>query len=1559
MIEIQTLEIKKEILINYLQKVKNEKGKIDGIYTYSSLEKKSGLTRSSISSDATGSLKQIASNFEVEFEVKLSEEDKINIINKNIQSIDLSIEHSYDGLSKKFGFAKDSIRTSQKLIKLLDNYGITFVKKQTHSEKLSLLNNYIKELKASPKTIKKEYAMSDFDKGANLTENSVSKSKALQNLIISNGLKIKEIINLTPKQKKEKLTNFLNNLDKDSPLIKEFQLQKYIAQLAGIRASDFRLYPELKLLALKKGIKFKIDKRIEDYWCTVLEDYLKANKDNLEELFKDLTNKKIEEKIGIPEDTLKSKKARDFLDNFGFISQRKKTLNERLQKAQKIIDYILSDNIRKSKTYRLVELNKMCEFRKGTISKNSIILNMFIGSGIVIESHHTYSASKNVLYIIDKLKESNHKVINTDAILEYSKDIHNIQIAVFSEATASYLKNTFDIFSKENREYYCEIVKDIMVNLTHIDEATPNDISLQEIKLHILNAYDLYVNEQELISILEEMEINIAELIKDNILKRIRYAKLLTNSNIVEIEYKNKLHQINTSTNIIISKGIKNTDALVKQWKEYVEYLINNNLAGYIKKGLHHQKRSLEEHLSLHPEYSKAFFLDDDLKTIKELGYEGLAALAFTAMNKSQSDSTKRTLSKIYHSTNARCSGFFMYLATKGLALSQSKYITIFGGTLIIDIIGELSKNHIGYAIYEKAINNDELPKKSKTSLSNKSVLNHLNYLCFSILPNIDAMLLTRSDFEDYIEVTEFHTNVSGSISHKSFIELTFSYYGNKMAFLQKKQISNKEYFHNKLLEKNLSEETLINYNILISDIERIIAEREINEQISTKYIHSHIKTYANLLAFLDILNTRLTRKEFINIFNPAFESKDDFRTYYVNEFSESAYHSAGSFLLLLFKETRDKEYYGAYSDKWHSTRKNNKVLTKKRNGLDRLVYETLQSVAFNTPAPNKNYPFIKNSKDGSILDTSWWKHDTSPVIAIALWLATKLPRRGLHILNLDVNDFLVYEDVIGIDGKTDRVLSGFYFNTDKNRNISKVKKDIISIRLLRKIFKPIELELIENYVQYVKDAYDFMPEVEYTSGGGYKKIKPLFPNNEYNGTIPKNHLDIQYNKTLLMTQFRVRELASQGVFDNEFNIHERENRVRELKECTLLFNKEEQEYKHIPVSYEELIELNYAESSYIKFFTSIDGLHNLRGAGATYLLKTVKMSIEDITFVTGHTNDKILQTIYLHINETDLIRIVDETMVDLNILKEGISKLSDSSSRLSTDFIDKVVMPLINNTEECSQKILKKLEENGFMCQDITIISDDKNIYGDIGEILVNNGLKIASKFHPIGNWDVYPFGICTLKDRCPRGTAGICSKCPHLLFNAFNIEGVIFKVNESMLELAHLQTLLSKAYKCGTLESRQSIKKEHTQKFEEWVGWIQILQIIEDDITERINKNNKNLPAISSIVTSKISSIRDLQMDIISDARKMNIENITTTNIINDISNQLLINSLKKGDLKTSEKIAYDGVDWFIGLYSNLDVQRREELVNEYLIELDENIYKFSLKNSKKEIGYLNHNK
>lgn len=35
---------------------------------------------------------------------------------------------------------------------------------------------------------------------------------------------------------------------------------------------------------------------------------------------------------------------------------------------------------------------------------------------------------------------------------------------------------------------------------------------------------------------------------------------------------------------------------------------------------------------------------------------------------------------------------------------------------------------------------------------------------------------------------------------------------------------------------------------------------------------------------------------------------------------------------------------------------------------------------------------------------------------------------------------------------------------------------------------------------------------------------------------------------------------------------------------------------------------------------------------------------------------------------------------------------------------------------------------------------------------------------------------------------------------------------------------------------------------------------------------------------------------MDIISDARKMNIENITTTNIINDISNQLLINSLKK---------------------------------------------------------------
>jgi hypothetical protein len=460
------------------------------------------------------------------------------------------------------------------------------------------------------------------------------------------------------------------------------------------------------------------------------------------------------------------------------------------------------------------------------------------------------------------------------------------------------------------------------------------------------------------------------------------------------------------------------------------------------------------------------------------------------------------------------------------------------------------------------------------------------------------------------------------------------------------------------------------------------------------------------------------------------------------------------------------------------------------------------------------------------------------------------------------------------------------------------------------------------------------MPKIKYRSKPGYEPIQPLFPNSEGNGILKKTHLDAYFNKTLLITQFKVRELAKNGFFDNKFNDLERKKEIENLSEITLLFPRDNKSnIQELPNNLEEMNHFKCKETNYLKFYTSKNGLHNLRHTGATYLLLTVGMSLEDITFVTSHTDERVLKDVYLAVSKRDIFLYTNKTMNDIGLLVDEISGFNnDYSMKLGTSFINTILIPRIKNSDQCSDIILETLNNNGFMSSSHHIISNDSALYGTTGQIFVENGLEIASWFNPIGNWEVRPYGICTMKNGCPEGTAGVCSKCPHLIYNIFNIEGVIFKTNETMLELAQIQSLLLEATKSGTNSDRKELRNLHNKTFEAYLGWLKILESIEIKISS-LHKKDKHLPIVSSTIASKLSCIKELQMDILDQANELGIKNLTTEKAKSNITNYLFKKLIKNGNIKTAERIALEGVDWFIEGYSKSSQNDKRDIVEFYL--------------------------
>ncbi|MDN5094335.1 hypothetical protein [Aliarcobacter butzleri] len=1507
----QSLVDKKELLITWLNNADKEKV-YDGL---EEIEKLTGITPKTITRHKV--LRNMLDEYSIKMKKQYIVKKKELLITWCKTADKEKVYSSLEEIENLSGLSAASLKNSN-IKSILKQFGIKlFV--QTLNQKKEILANWCKN--ADNKIIyNNTYEIENL---VGLNKSSLY-NKKLKQILYDYDIKIAHDLKQSLEEKKLLLTTWCNSIDKSKLYQSISEIEKY----SGISLGSIHAYPELKNILDNYNIRMKIQS-IEEKKEILIEWSKNADK-NIGYTIQD-----VEKQSGLYSRSIGAYiELRQILEKYNIkliggqsLSDKTKILTEWCEK------YAGNEKIYSG----LKEIEKLSGLSSGSFKDKKLIpiLQKF---GIKIKSDIlNIKISKKINIVIFTCINKNIKLTCLEALSEYANDILNIKISIPEDIDfCNFIINTYQIFTDKDNSILTDYIKSILAILS-TDKIAIDKISLTEIKYHLLEINKIYITERILISVLQSLDMNYNMILEDNIDKRFRLAYILYETGSIKIDYRETLPLINTNSDgsIIILKSIQNIDSFLKLWKEYIKYLINNKLFG-LELNNDIEYDNIEFIINGESQYSDIFFLSKkSLKHLHKLSYEGLAAFAFTVMNISKNNNSYSTLSKKYDFMKDICSCFFLWLSKNGLAISHPKYLNVNHDSLIINIIDSLMKDHIINEIFNDSIKSNKLSFKDKELITNNDSKKHLIYLFSSISSSFKPLKLIRNDFEDYLDCTFPYIN-DNNITHQAFIEILFTSLGNKMALLSKEYQSAIEYHRDKLLGLKLSVNTYKNYSQLMKDIEEIILFRSEHENVGIHTCKSITKTFMFLLKFLNNIDYRLSRKELINALNPFTNTENDFKSFLILNASEHAYYNVvGMNLVLLFDQTKDNEYNGIYSKKWCVIPKKEKIRKLIRSPYSEAIYETLQNVAFNMPAEYTNYTYLKNGKNKSILDTSWWKHDyVSPVIAVALWLITKLPRRGAHILNLDVNTFLQYNEVIIEDGSVSKVLSGFYFNTDKNQDFAKYCRDIIKIELLVRIFKPDELKLIENYVKYIKDAYFFMPKIKYRSKPGYEPIQPLFPNSEGNGILKKTHLDAYFNKTLLITQFKVRELAKNGFFDNKFNDLERKKEIEDLSEITLLFPRDNKSnIQKLPNNLEEMKNFKCKETNYLKFYTSKNGLHNLRHTGATYLLLTVGMSLEDITFVTSHTDERVLKDVYLAVSKRDIFLYTNKTMNDIGLIVDEISGFNnDYSMKLGTSFINTILIPRIKNSDQCSDIILKTLNNNGFMSSSYHIVSNDSTLYGTTGQIFVDNGLEIASWFNPIGNWEVRPYGICTMKNGCPEGTAGVCSKCPHLIYNIFNIEGVIFKTNETMLELAQIQSLLLEATKSGTNSDRKELRDLHNKTFEAYLGWLKILESIEIKISS-LHKKDKNMPVVSNTIASKLSCIKELQMDILYQANELGIKNLTTEKAKSNITNYLFKKLIKNGNIKTAERIALEGVDWFIEGYSKSSQNDKRDIVKFYL--------------------------
>ena len=1269
---------------------------------------------------------------------------------------------------------------------------------------------------------------------------------------------------------------------------------------------------------IKKNINFELDKLIK----TAVEGNIKY-----------LSYTHIANELKVDPITVSCSKARkEKINSANIIEDSIDT------KLDKLIKTAVKGNIKYSSyTHIANELNVNLATLIGLEARKEKILNSKILNNPKLDP-----ITDNTLFIINYCIKNDIKInFDNDAFYEYAYELHDIKIQekdyYIEQISAIYP----DIFTSPGNSKLIEQAKSIFTYLSAQDNE--NLLWHLTIKLDFLYNHNTYISDQILKEMLVIMGLNIDAIFTDSIEARLAYASKLIEYGYAKVNFTDKLPELNTLDHPQIISQIRDQQNFYIHWKKYITWFLKNDLySSHVSK---HRLESdwdgnLENLVNLAPRFGKVFFLDksENSKFFKSLSYEGVAALSFYAAKRLKKETGKeRGLAQEYEGLRACVSGFFLWLLKEKKAVSSSKFIRLLGNTKITDIAKLTLSKHKVFK-YHNILSEAENSTENKKKIKKESVFLHALY--FGAVSNYSFNItnITREQFDDYLDISQLYTKPSGTINHDSYLELLGVANNNPNAKRFKDKITIGEYFDKQL--ENCNAHTIKLYSDLIKEFRELLTLRF---QGSRDYIFQLARSITHLLGLLSLYPKRLSRDELSNALNTIITTRatHNIEKYSAGKISDNQYYLFISSYYKLFQAITIEEFHGVIQESWKI--KTNKTSDNEnrsfiRSGLPAPIYKLLQDITIKAPVHSTLYEFRKTAPTGEPLDISWWKHETSPIPAVCLWLMTKIPRRSAHVTSLDANRFIV-EDKNGN-------FMGLYFNTDKNPDFAKIGRDFIDLFSCKKLFDNSEIIFLKKYVQYIKDAYSDMKEVEYKNGGNYKKIIPLFPDKNGKDVMSYKHLMNIFNKTLMKTQIIARIEAQKGSFNNDYNHLNEDDKFIKLEELNKieLIKLRDGKSRIIPDTLDEFEKLTYSDGVYNVDFQTIDyGIHTLRVSGASKLLAD-GVDINTIMNITAHANLNVLASIYFKPDDLKAIQIIKRLNPNIDLNETDINNPLQMSSRFNRNRI----MPLIENDNP--HEVLKELIDNNFQCVNASIISTNKSIYRDIGEIYVDYGLEIASRFHPTSNWINKTYGICTIGEQCPQGTGGICSICPHLMFNAIHIKGVINKINNIVLDINLLQRKrVDSATSPITNSASNEIITAHEKKISEYFGYINILSSIRAQMTKVVDNNLlesddralANTFGFDDLIGIKENSLIEMRMDIAVAAMELNIRDIYNDNNLANISYELLENAVHKNNLTTIEELRKHTVSTFIKRYSQCDLEEKRNFILKYFTSEDGTIH------------------
>jgi len=523
------------------------------------------------------------------------------------------------------------------------------------------------------------------------------------------------------------------------------------------------------------------------------------------------------------------------------------------------------------------------------------------------------------------------------------------------------------------------------------------------------------------------------------------------------------------------------------------------------------------------------------------------------------------------------------------------------------------------------------------------------------------------------------------------------------------------------------------------------------------------------------------------------FPDEENHLTYqeYIQKQNLSANTKTGRFTPLIVAFSENNRYQSLKSLKnkvpiFESTNDKSSMNQHRAAIINPLVLTKLEDILRNRP-PASNY--YNNNIETTVEQKKWWKYFgiVAPFEPLLLLAHLYIPARGINFRLADCDTFLVKDEKNNV--------SGYHFTHDKNK---KRKTPYVAPNIWGN-----SLEILEELPKYRKYHFLSLKKITYDKQNP-NGILPLFLNAKGTDFYPEGQHMKYWKRVLLKAQIEL---------NNENN----------EEDIVLIFPNSDIE---IPKNSEDVDKLSQRDME--NFEVKYD-LHSLRHTGATKYANA-GMPLGLLALLTGHIDMNVLQSVYIEINAQKMI----EMWKNIQNVDIGNGSLAEAGKKLiyHAEAIAKEVLG-----ENSPEKLLKFLEEGNFISIGSYLNKDELTLFE------LEDFVKIDPVF-----WSFKRHGICT-SAQCPQGLENRCSLCPHFMTSPAYVQEVVAHINLQNFRLVKYGNMIIENRKKGNPQNNENIRKSAQVEMEEMLGWIKILQALDevrlmvDENVNSANSCNKNL--------------------------------------------------------------------------------------------------------------------